>query len=586
VVLTVPLDAEFADRLKAELSADVVIYAGDRPIASSFIAPDGRRLVGFAAPEGALEALRWGRTVITEASELGRTFSAGYAPLLDLDGRRLGMLAVASDEGHLVQAKVQAWRSLAFGAASAFLLALGLAALLSRTLTRPLGRLHEGARALARGELDTAIARETGDEIGDLAEAFAQMTRAVRANQERLAARMREISTLHEIGRAVSSVLAIDEVLRRIVEQLNAVLDADRTALLLAGDDGALRDGASVNFPPLPALGGFCDHLYWQDGPLLLHDLGAVPQLAGPASEAGLRGSLMAVPLEQKDKILGLLLVNREALPFADTDLRLVATFADHAATAIQNARLYAEVARASEELEHKVEARTAELTAANRELERLLSELGQAQAQLVLSERMAGLGFLVAGIAHEINSPAAAIHGAVDSLSETVAALVARSRGLAELAMTPEDRARFFDVVEAVSAQQAATARVTAPTQVRRRTRELVERLAALGLTDADRAARVLAELDAGSHLEALAPLGRAYGLEPLVGYLEQDVELRRAIAGVGLAIRRITRTRCRSSWTSSTRCGRTSFTTRCRRSAGTARSPSSRGATGSGSR
>ena len=43
VVVSVPLDAEFADRLKAQLSADVVIYQKDAPIASSFVAPDGRR---------------------------------------------------------------------------------------------------------------------------------------------------------------------------------------------------------------------------------------------------------------------------------------------------------------------------------------------------------------------------------------------------------------------------------------------------------------------------------------------------------------------------------------------------------------
>ena len=80
--------------------------------------------------------------------------------------------------------------------------------------------LHAGAIAVARGDLDHSIVQETGDEIGDLAVAFAQMTRSVRENQERLAARMREITTLHEIGRAVSSVLGLDEVLRKIVEEV------------------------------------------------------------------------------------------------------------------------------------------------------------------------------------------------------------------------------------------------------------------------------------------------------------------------------------------------------------------------------
>ncbi|HEX6838197.1 MAG TPA: hypothetical protein VF334_16590, partial [Polyangia bacterium] len=50
VVVSVPLDAEFADRLKAQLSADVIVYQADAPTASSFVAVDGRREVGFAAP--------------------------------------------------------------------------------------------------------------------------------------------------------------------------------------------------------------------------------------------------------------------------------------------------------------------------------------------------------------------------------------------------------------------------------------------------------------------------------------------------------------------------------------------------------
>ena len=380
VVLTTPLDAEFADRLKAELATDVLFYAGETPAASSFIAPDGRRRVGFPAPPQALEAVRRGGTSIVEAAAFGRTFATGFAPLIDLDGHQLGLFAVASDDEHLVIAKRQAWRSILFGGLAAFVLALLLAAMAARSVSRPLAHLHESARAVARGELDTPIARETGDEIGDVAEAFGQMTRAVRDNQERLAARMREILTLQEIGRAVSSVLTLDDVLRRIVEQLSAVLAAHRTALLFTGDSGSLQVGAAVNLADGFALRQLCQLLYWWDGPLLIEDLSKVSELADASAAVGMKGSLLAVPLEQKDDILGLLLVNREDAPLSDPDLRLVATFADHAATAIQNARLYDAVQRASEGLERKVADRTVQLTMANVELERLVRELGQAQ--------------------------------------------------------------------------------------------------------------------------------------------------------------------------------------------------------------
>ncbi len=57
-------------------------------------------------------------------------------------------------------------------------------------------------------------------------------------------------------------------------------------------------------------------------------------------------------------------------------------------------------------ELEKKVNERTLELQKSNDALEKTLNELKEAQSQLVESEKMAGLGQLTAGIAHEINNP------------------------------------------------------------------------------------------------------------------------------------------------------------------------------------
>lgn len=60
----------------------------------------------------------------------------------------------------------------------------------------------------------------------------------------------------------------------------------------------------------------------------------------------------------------------------------------------------------ANEEMESRVILRTSELSASNEKLKEMYENIKEAQAQMIQSEKMAGLGTLVAGVAHELNNP------------------------------------------------------------------------------------------------------------------------------------------------------------------------------------
>lgn len=165
-----------------------------------------------------------------------------------------------------------------------------------------------------------------------------------------------------------------------------------------------------------------------------------------------------------------------------------------------QNALLEAKIREASEArseletlnatLERRVEERTAEL-------QKALQNLRSTQEQLIFSEKMAALGQLIAGIAHEINSPLGAIKGSAETLIETLPNLL---RLLSSLqARDPQIISTLWSWIQ--NTLLAKERPILTSREERALRKRFAARLEEAGLPDAESAARRLVE--AGLHQE-----------------------------------------------------------------------------------
>jgi signal transduction histidine kinase len=226
--------------------------------------------------------------------------------------------------------------------------------------------------------------------------------------RERAVGRGREqLGALVEAGMMLAAERSLDSVLQRITDVACTLLDARFGALGVLDDQGGLtrfitsgldEDARrSIGAPPVGR--GILGVLMREPKPLRLRDLARDPRAFGFPPNHPPMHSFLGVPIVFKGKFIGnLYLTEKQGVEeFSKEDEKLAVTLAAQAAVAIENASLYEELRRSYEELK-------------------------QSQQLLVRQEKLASLGRLAAGLAHELNNPLSSVAGFAEALQRRLA--------------------------------------------------------------------------------------------------------------------------------------------------------------------
>jgi signal transduction histidine kinase len=219
-----------------------------------------------------------------------------------------------------------------------------------------------------------------------------------------------DLATVMKATQAISSEIIVRDLLRKLMETLLENAGAQRGLLLLGGDsplvveagqgEVSVKPGAAEERADLArSVVRYVERTHER---VVLGDAAHAGDFqADPYIVEHRPRSVLAMPVLRQKKLVGVAYLENNLVTGAFTPerCRILELLAAQAAISLENARLY-------DTLEHRVADRTRELRASNDELSQTLGRLRETQAQLVLREKLASLGALTAGIAHEIKNP------------------------------------------------------------------------------------------------------------------------------------------------------------------------------------
>jgi len=218
--------------------------------------------------------------------------------------------------------------------------------------------------------------------LSQLSRAFLREKEAVQMlNQD-----VKTLGSLLEVSSSINSQQKLTDILNTITSEIVSCFDADHASLMLLNEDSktiettvSIGKGSDIVREAIIPIGeSIAGYVVKNGKPLLLS--GQVDPAEFPGAQKKHRHitSSMCVPLKIGDENIGVLNVNivENDRTFSENDLKLIAIFANNAAVAINDARLYDQITSFNVQLEEKVKERTRELEAANRIKSNFLSSV------------------------------------------------------------------------------------------------------------------------------------------------------------------------------------------------------------------
>ena len=283
---------------------------------------------------------------------------------------------------------------------------------LARRMVGPIQALRAGAERIGSGDFAQRISIKTGDELEGLAnqfndmgvrlqESYADLENKVERRTSELSASLQQQTAVGDVLKVISrSAFDLQPVLDTLVQTAARLCDAEMAFILRREGDMYLA-GAAVGFSeayieflkshPIPAdRGTVTGRAALERRAVQILDVATDPEYTMSESVSLARQhTALGVPLLRENEPIGVIVLARQRVEaFTQKQIELVTTFADQAVIAIENVRLF-----------EQVQERTKELSLS-------LEDLRTAQDRLVQTEKLASLGQLTAGIAHEIKNP------------------------------------------------------------------------------------------------------------------------------------------------------------------------------------